>query len=408
MLIASQDQGLEFHKRATTADDRARLAREADFLGTVHHPGIVEMLPPEDDSSDRGVLRLRAVDGRALDSLTLDPPSAAGLGAAVATILADLHDLGLAHGSCEASHVLVTRNGGPVLCSFGRYSCRGDKGLAAAQREDIRGLTAAVIDSFPIPVAGEGRRLRRCLQRGRSGHPPSARALARQLAEAVPSCRLPTWEPDASEVVTAPDGTPAVPAPGSETSAHVQSTAVDSPAAPKSTVADSPAAPESTAVDSRCERARRRRLRPFAAVLVAAGVIIGAALWVATGNHPHRRTASPSACPAVDAGCRPVADRHGTITTDGRSWSLGQAGDVVVLGRWRCGPALPALLRPLTGQVWVFTNWATSAAGTPGTPVATLIGATSLVVVPGSHGCDGLAVIARGRLRQVLSPGGLP
>ena len=52
----------------------------------------------------------------------------------------------------------------------------------------------------------------------------------------------------------------------------------------------------------------------------------------------------------------PLAE--GILSTDAGRYRIGSPGDTVVLGRWDCGPiALPALLHPGTGQVWVFDRW---------------------------------------------------
>ena len=62
----------------------------------------------------------------------------------------------------------------------------------------------------------------------------------------------------------------------------------------------------------------------------------------------------------------------GTVTV-----SVGQDGDVVVLGDWTCtGIATPAVLRPETGEVFVFTRWSLAA------PVEV----DAVAVVPGATG----------------------
>jgi len=79
-------------------------------------------------------------------------------------------------------------------------------------------------------------------------------------------------------------------------------------------------------------------------------------------------TAKPG-CAAVSAvlsadtdgdGC-PEALRwaDGTIEAGDRRWTVGQTGDRVAVGDWSCaGRATLALLRPVTGEVFVFTDWA--------------------------------------------------
>src|SRR3954469_8923329 len=87
-------------KRAAADDEVAvdRLRREAELLERAAHPGVVELVDLDEDADEWVELRTVAVDGPALTSLAgADPDSAARVIAALATTVADLHDLGLAH-----------------------------------------------------------------------------------------------------------------------------------------------------------------------------------------------------------------------------------------------------------------------------------------------------------------------
>lgn len=85
------------------------------------------------------------------------------------------------------------------------------------------------------------------------------------------------------------------------------------------------------------------------------------------------------------------------VERDGQQLRIGRAGDVVVEGRFDCHDVAPALLRPSTGQVWVFPSWHARA----GRLVATRRGATSLGVRQ-VDGCDRLEVRdGQGRWRAV-------
>jgi hypothetical protein len=85
------------------------------------------------------------------------------------------------------------------------------------------------------------------------------------------------------------------------------------------------------------------------------------------------------------------------MTATGR-YLVADPGDVVVLGRWRCGSiALPALLRPATGELWAFVAWPTPGQGVPGQVLAThLRGAWALRVLVVASGCDRIEVERRG------------
>ncbi|MDP9402075.1 MAG: hypothetical protein M3P85_01805, partial [Actinomycetota bacterium] len=127
-----------------------RVTDEAAALAVARHPGVVELV----DAAD-GTLRTRMVDGRPVDELAALPAGeVAGLAAAVATTLADLHDLGVVHGGIDATHVLMTADGRPVLCSLGRGGDPADD-VAALGR-----LVSALLDAAP-PEARGGVRARR-------------------------------------------------------------------------------------------------------------------------------------------------------------------------------------------------------------------------------------------------------
>jgi hypothetical protein len=87
------------------------------------------------------------------------------------------------------------------------------------------------------------------------------------------------------------------------------------------------------------------------------------------------------------------------LTTATGRYLVGEPDDVVVLGRWLCDSiALPAVLRPDTGELWAFATWPTSSRGVPGQLVAKqLLGAWSLRVLVRASGCDQIEVERRGK-----------
>jgi hypothetical protein len=86
-------------------------------------------------------------------------------------------------------------------------------------------------------------------------------------------------------------------------------------------------------------------------------------------------------------------------------YRLSEEGDLVVRGRWTCAAtAFSALLRPTTGEVWVWTAWPTSSAGVAGRLVTRIAGATSLHVRQAASGCDVLIVTRAGRPPVAINP----
>src|ERR1700722_6749964 len=130
-----------FRKEGDTPDERARLRHEAAVLTAVAHPGVVRLIGTE-GGDPPSALVLRRVGGQSFADTPIDSLEVlAGLGAAVATTLADLHDLGFAHRAISASHILVDAEGRPFLCGFAS-ACRADSPseLAELRRLDVSAL----------------------------------------------------------------------------------------------------------------------------------------------------------------------------------------------------------------------------------------------------------------------------
>ncbi|MEQ1785687.1 MAG: phosphotransferase, partial [Acidimicrobiales bacterium] len=107
-------------KRATGADVE-RLRLEGDRLERARHPGVVPVLRSE--PTPEGWELCTAHRGRPVSAAGAGDPlsvaQVARLTAAVASTLADLHDLGLAHGRIDATHVLMGEHGRTVGCGRG-------------------------------------------------------------------------------------------------------------------------------------------------------------------------------------------------------------------------------------------------------------------------------------------------
>ncbi|HEX2272490.1 MAG TPA: hypothetical protein VHG90_01280, partial [Acidimicrobiales bacterium] len=196
------------------------MSREREILRAVRHPGVVELLAVE-EGPDGPVLVTAPADAPTLARLpavTLE--EVAGLVAAVASTLADLHDLGFVHGSLTAEHVLVGKDGRPVLRGFAHGGRIGEAPVvepmpppdgidpARAQGDPLDPTTdvfslGALLRSLVETAGGAGgeraRRgtadaLRSVADRAMASDPRlrlSARALADAVRHAVPGARLP-------------------------------------------------------------------------------------------------------------------------------------------------------------------------------------------------------------------------
>lgn len=112
-------------KTAKTPLERARLAHEADMLDLARHPGVVELLHFTDEEQCASMTTAR-VPGPTLTVCGKGLPvrAAAGVVAALAQTVADLHDLGVVHGRIEADRVIIGTEGRPVLCGFAQARSR--------------------------------------------------------------------------------------------------------------------------------------------------------------------------------------------------------------------------------------------------------------------------------------------
>jgi hypothetical protein len=345
-------------KRARTAAERRQIEHEAAVLRRVAHPGVVQLLgidgagPPE-------VLVLRTVSRGDLTALEPQPPPVvAGLGAALATTVADLHALGFSHGGIEASHVLLDDAGRPVFCSLSRsQATAGSPDAARWCHDDLRALATLLLGLLPLPpvgCAGLARTLGRLATPARWRPRRDARWLARYLASAVPDARLP-----------------------GPASAGMS-------ASPNASISGVPA--------------RRLLGIGMGFCLLVAGVAALAGWATAADRSPGQalRQRPPTACPHVDDGCIPISVNGAVLAEPTGRYEVGRPGDVVVLGRWECQPtAFPALLRPGTGEVWTFRSWPAPDEPVVGHLVAHLPSAWSLRVLPGRSGCDQLEIDRR-------------
>jgi hypothetical protein len=108
-------------------------------------------------------------------------------------------------------------------------------------------------------------------------------------------------------------------------------------------------------------------------------------------------------CPALAPGLHADVDGDGcddevsfvdgVLTAGSTRMRVGAPGDQVALGRWTCGQAAVALLRPSTGEVFRFDGWATPAKSVAAVELGRIEGAVGLRADTrdGGH-CDDLAV----------------
>jgi hypothetical protein len=477
------DGGTLVAVKTATGAAAERLRHEAERLEAARHPGVVDLVTWGDlelattGGPAEAACEMRTVHaGDPLTRWTGSLADVAGVAAAVAATLADLHDTGIVHGRLDASHVLLGDGSRPRLCGWsgpagatpaddvaawgrlvdelvervpsprglrggGRGTGRARRGLLAltdsacdpipTRRPSARALADEVMAAVPgatLPGGGRGTRRRQAVVDGRAetaetrpegdtldriwsyaGEPSEAERWAAafgsapaEFPEAVAPSLPPTvtegpppaatdalawFDPNDSDLddlqATRPRTDPATDGfePG-----HPD---LDDPPQPGQHIGDLPPTdPGDDRTRDHVPVGARGRVeatlepptagRPFGravavvgafAVLAAVGAGVAAiASGPGGGADASRPAADGTGCPAVVApaadvdgdGCREVLVVSGTTVDAGVArWTLGEPGDLVAVGDWDCdGQATVALLRPASGDVFLFDTWA--------------------------------------------------
>ncbi len=509
-------------RRCDAAGEDTR--REAQILEAARHPGVVD-LAASVDSSGKPAVVTRWVGPHTLTAIGAMPLSqAAAIMAALADSVADLHDLGVVHGSITSEHVLVSADGRPVLCGFGRAhllsseleAASGDGGTPTAEDDVaalgdlLRELVGEEVDLEPIPDRRGWRRRprwhgyqRRALLTlaDQASHDerrlrPTARALAAAIHETIPEARLgpvqgapeiPTGVLSAgTSAYAGPGVSPSAVAPAAESRAagsrhdgvkrpHPLSIFDHPEAGPSPLVA-----PEGAEAAPPLTEGRSVRIGPLlpnglprpgnaqsrARAVPVMAALVGVALLLFGINEllspPGRRTATrspttrgPAPSPAPlrariappgssprpprprpvrtslharpSHPCRPVPPSSLDLDGDGcpdpvrvsgtlvqvrdTRYGVGRPGDRVLVGDWDCDrQATPAVLRPATGEVFVFPRWAERGAPITVRPTARIGHAAGIEATrPDGNGCSQLRVrTTGGRVVLVSTAPGVP
>ena len=353
-VATDPDLGVVARRRATEGARRAELRALAALLGELRNPGLVEVLALRDPAGGPTELLTRWVGATTLaDQAPPRPTEVAGLLAAVASTVAELHRCGMAHRQLRADHVLVD-GARPLLCGLSR--------LGAG--------TAVELDT---DVADLGQLLTSLLRRCRRGIEPAAQLGLRRLAQLANSAPATL---DAARLATELSRV---------RGARLPAAAPDpGRAAPRPPRVHRAGAVAALVLGVLLTNAGWAHLRQARGRLAAPGPTPAAGSR-ATGCA--RRSTPPSAGTALRIdldgdGCPETVTIDGPrLTVDGTRYTLGRPGDVVALGTWGTdGVPSPALLRPASGAVFVFHTWPGPGHDVTARPRTVVPGAVSLSV----------------------------
>jgi hypothetical protein len=340
-------------RRASDDVERAALRREATMLGLARHPGVIEVVRANPLGDE---LVTAAPSGTTLADLRGRPDEALRALSATCETVADLHALGIVHGAITAETILAAPGRPPVLGGFDRAGLAGEEaadGTVLRPADDVAALATMVGEVWASRVSPRGHRprgaphrgeLERLLRDSAEGRTPPARRLARTLEDVLgPAPDHPAVVPPAAES----GDDPAAAAPDDDPFARLRPLDVES------------------------------KRRPPRLVALAAGVVGVASLtWgvlglgSGSGNPPKLGAATTTTIPVASSSVaassvpRPkpaavlVADR-GVLTMGGRRYLVGARDDQAIAAEWGCHAIRQVvLLRPATGELFVFTSWA--------------------------------------------------
>ena len=467
-------------RRATGPDGEA-LRREAEILERARHPGVVELVAA---TTLDGATELLIADprGRPLAELALSLEEVAGVVVALATTVADLHDIGIAHRGLVADAVTVADDGRVVLDGFAS-AIRLDGSPASwphhpAARDDDAAVGELLATSLercaPAEIVArweQATRWRLGRKRRRGGVGPAAtmrrwaawaatgtvlsRRLAAGLATDVPNARLPAarrpstpW-PDSCVVDASRAGATDATGRGGEPEKGVDRWGSDpdlgadgwggepdlgvdgwggepdlgvdrwghhhpwrgDDATAGSRTATVSAVPVRTEpcphLAGAAGSANRppRWPRPFAAAVIAAVTASGIAATVVGHRRAVPTLSGGPKCVAGTKGSSCATYDAGVLAAGAERFAVGQPGDIAALGRWDCAQATLALLRPATGEAWIFGRWPAGDEGVAADPLGRVPDAVRLAV-RSKGSCDTLVAVRRDGAATALTRSG--
>lgn len=380
----------------------AALVREAAVLGAVRRPGVVALVGLARGADGLELLTAWVGTCSLAVATRRSPADAARVVARLAATVAGLHADGIVHGGIEASHVLLDARGRPVLCSFAGATLSAGAGAEVRPADDVAALGTLLVEVLGPPpeprLDGPARPPRRAddeLHRGllvladhaRADDPdvrPTAAAFRAALLDLAPSARDTLTDTDDLDRLRA-------------TSCRAVPRHRDAPALV---------------------------LRALAALVGVALIgAIGAAVVDATADRAAsldapRPTPSPTVTTAGSIGvddaalAAPTASAtpsHGEVPivdVEGVAYEVGLAGDVAAAAHWRCERATDVLLlRPATGELFLFADPPRSTTTPTALPFETVPGAVAIEPTEPDAPCPSpVVVLGDGTVRPVGVP----
>ncbi|HTO00208.1 MAG TPA: protein kinase [Microthrixaceae bacterium] len=371
-----------------TGRARSKLRREAVALEQLRSSGVVELIEVRDDE-DATTLVTTYVGSRTLaDASMLQPSEILRALREAAKAILTLHDRGWIHGCIALEHVILGPRARVRLCSLGSATPFHDNssltnGPAASGRatkhssvidgaDDLDQLIEMIRQLIEVPNGGNSFRERWEWRR--------MRAILSGAIETVAGDRLSNESEKAmaSEIAEVAHS-------GASTQQRIEQLAISLENDPGKRTRQQRLSFRRRTWD--IPRAKGLVLA-FGSAVAAIVLLIGFAsrgVDEVSGSETARSNAKASK--ANDRVSVPADSAGNLVVSEGRIYRIGTEGDRVVAGDWGCDGAEGALLlRPSTGEVFMFDNWAVAGHPSEATLIEVVEGAIDLVSHDGDCG----------------------
>lgn len=424
-LAMSADGRLVVIKTAGPGPGAARLRHEAEALRRAASPGVVELMGERSGNGGTTLTTAFVGGGTLAEHMggRCDLGVATRVVAAVAATMADLHDRGITHGRLAADHILVGSSlvdtgGQAVVCGWAEATLDAGPGPgASAVNADVAALGALLRELAEGRTTAGAEALRRVAERALASDPaarPSMRSLAAVLRALVPEGPGPG--PSVPAAAASPTGARVLaarrparhrarrrpPAPILVAAAALASVAVAGVALSGGGGAEQPERPGALAGATAEEPPEAPGHAAAPTPSTVATTVAAGRVWPPPppGTPPCPPVAAPVAADVDGDGCdEGVEVAAGVVRAAGAQWQVATATDVVLVGDWDCdGVATAAVVRPGSGQVWLFAHWAGTGEDVAAVLAKVVPGAVSATVVerpPGAPAtaCDRIEVL---------------
>lgn len=310
--------------------DVAAIRFEAQLFEEAQHRNVAPA-PSLQINGDQATLVFEEIEGRTLGEFDKPLSTSAAVMTKLAWAVDHLHSIGITAGSLEANRIMVDNFEHPVL--FDLSSAKrvdGDSGAVAADVLAFGKLLDRLCRLTPAQV-------RASLTDGR----PDETVIRARLAEIARDARAlkANERPSVRELALRLEQASNLTTETKKPSKHFRMT-------------------------------RRASMTAVVAlaVLVAGGVLTTTSLRSpdsAASPERSRPTSSTTVLPAISA-------IPGGFELAGERYEVGEPGDAFVVGRWTCLQPMLALLRPKTGEIYVFDIWPASDAQVNGRKLASV------------------------------------